>query len=183
VTENEALVLRNLLNGVDPVRAAAAGGLPEAEGLAVFHEAMRRVQEYVLVHCVPFFPCAALSEARQNRALVMEVLGAIQRWDDGEREIAIAILRGRKVVAEGVPRAQAEAVLDRVLTALPHYLTAADIALYARNRAVFVRDQRARVLDAVEKFVSFREPLLYRRIVHTTGGAETLLAHIEESAA
>lgn len=166
MTEGEALVLRNILNGVDPAVAAVTAGMEESRGLAVFQEAMRRVAEYQLVMCVPHFPVMALAEARQSRRRVLEILGAIERWDHHERELAGAILRGRNVIKEGVPREEAERVLNRVLETLPSYLSASDIRAYTLDRAKFVREHRSRVLGAIEKFPSLREPLQYKKIEH-----------------
>lgn len=166
MTPTQALVLRNILNGIEPVPAAQAAGLAEDQGLVIFNEAMRRVAEYQLVHCVPHFPVIAIAEARRNKRGVMEILAKIQDWDDGERELAMAILKGRNVLKEGADRADAERVLNTVLEALPHYLEAGDIPAYARDRRQFVREHRSRVLDAVERFPSFREPFQYKPIEH-----------------
>ncbi|SRR6266571_2846023 len=178
MTEAEALVVRNVLNGVEPAAAASAAGLAQDAGLGVFQEAMRRVAEYQLVMCVPFFPVMALSEARMNRYRVLEVLDEIGRWDAGDRDLAAAILKGVNVLKQGVAREEAERVLNRVLDALPHYLDIADIRAYGADRAKFVRDHRARVLAAVERFPSLREPLQYKAIVHYTGGPEGLAANL-----
>jgi hypothetical protein len=97
--------------------------MEEARGLEIFAEAMKRVREYQLVMCYPYFPVGALTEARQYRLHVLEVLGAMERWDDHERELAMAIFKGRNVMkGDGVPREDAERILNEVLKALPHYL-------------------------------------------------------------
>jgi hypothetical protein len=76
---------------------------------------------------------------------VLEILGAMARWDDHERALAIAIFKGRNVVREdGVPREDAERILNETLKALPHYLSAAEIAAYTRDRAKFVKENAAR---------------------------------------
>lgn len=166
MTEIEALVLRNILNGIEPAAAALAAGLEESRGLEIFTEAMRRVAEYQLVMCVPHFPVSALAEARMARRRVLEILGAIERWDDHEREIASHIFKGKNVVKEGVPREDAERVLGAVLDALPNYLEAADLRAYTADRGRFVRENRSRVLGALERFPSLREPLQFKKIEH-----------------
>jgi hypothetical protein len=178
VTALEALVLSNILNGVEPAQAARAAALEEDRGLEIFTEAMARVREYQLVMCYPFFPVGALTEAREYRLHVMAVLGAIERWDDHEREVAIAIFKGRDVRGDGVPREDAERILNEVLKALPHYLSAAEIPAYTRDRAKFVKERRARVIEALERFPSFREPLQYKNIVTYTGGVDGLVANL-----
>ena len=178
MTESEALLIRNVLNGVPAASVARAADLTEDEVAQAFAEAMRRVAEYQLVHCVPFFPVGSVIEARRHRLQVLDVLGEIQRWDDGERELALAILAGHNVIAEGVERMHAERVVSRVLNALPHYLPAADIAEYRRDRKSYIRAHRGQVRETVERFVSFRTPLLYKNIVHYTGGQDGLLANL-----
>lgn len=178
MNEAEALVLRNILNGVEPAAAARAAGMEEDRGAEIFAEAMRRVREYQLVMCYPFFPVGALGEAREYRLHILEILGAMERWDAGERELAGAIFRGRNVVKDGVARADAERVLSQVLNALPHYLDAKEIPAYTRDRAKFVREKSKRVLGLLERFPSLREPLQYKNIIHYTGGAEGLVANL-----
>lgn len=168
MTEKEALILSNLLNGVAVDDVAASAGEEVAQVMGVFQEAMRRVAEYVLVHCVAFFPCTALSDARRNRVQVLEILSAIERWDAYEHEIVGKILRGKNVMSEGVPREDAERILNATLNALPNYLRKEDLPQYNHDRRAFVRNNRSRVLDAVDRFVSFRNPLLYKNIEHTT---------------
>ena len=178
MTEPEALLIRNLLNRVPVVQAARASDMTEEDAAAAFAECMRRVAEYQLVHCVPFFPVGSVAEAQRHRLEVLEVLGEIQRWDDGDRELALAILAGHNVIAEGADRQHAERVVSRVLNALPHYLPAADIAEYRRDPKGYIRARRGQVRETVERFVSFRTPLLYRNIVHYTGGQDGLLANL-----
>ena len=178
MTEPEALLIRNLLNGVPVASAACASDLSEDDAAAAFAECMRRVAEYQLVHCVPFFPVGSVVEARRHRLEVLDVLGEIQRWDDGDRELALAVFAGHNVVAEGADRAHTEQVLSRVLNALPHYLPAADIAEYRRDRKGYIRARRGQVRETVERFVSFRAPLLYKKIVHYTGGQDGLLSNM-----
>lgn len=163
MTENEALLIRNLLNGVEPPQAARGAGLDEADALAVFAEAMKRVAEYRLVHCMPFFECGTLAQARAARFMVMDALDRIARWDDGERELMARLFRDGR--AE-LPRAELESVLRRTLDALPHYMEKGELREYYRDRMAFIRGRRARVIELLEKFVSFRAPLLYRNIEH-----------------
>ena len=181
MTESEALLIRNLLNGVPIAAAAQVSGMTEGEAGLAFTEAMRRVAEYQLVHCVPFTPVDCLADARRNRVRVLEMLGQIQRWDDVEREIVLAVLAGRNVVKEGCPREQAERAFNRALDAMPHYLQRQeDIRAWARDRAKFVRENRARIREIVEGFVSFRQPLIYKRIEHATGGFDLLQANMSQ---
>lgn len=175
MTETETLVLENLLNGVEPAQAGAAFGLSEVEVTTLFAEVMRRVSEYTLVHCVPLFECTIIANARRNRQAVLEILDSIRRWDSVERDMALAMLKGRNVMREdGVPRETAEAVLNRTLAAVPHYLTEARIREFADDKPKFVREHRFEVIAAVEKFVSFREPFLYTRITHSAVSAKDL---------
>jgi len=170
MTEPEALLIRNLLNRVPVVQAARASDMTEEDAAAAFAECMRRVAEYQLVHCVPFFPVGSVAEAQRHRLEVLEVLGEIQRWDDGDRELALAILAGHNVIAEGADRQHAERVVSRVLNALPYYLPKDNLREYVRDRKSFIRANRGRVRELVEGFVSFRTPLIYKRIIHVTSG-------------
>jgi hypothetical protein len=181
MTESEALLIRNLLNGVPVAAAAQASQMTEGEAGQAFAEAMKRVAEYQLVHCVPYTPVGALSEARRNRVRVLEMLGEIQRWDDEERGIVLAILEGRNVIADGLPREDAERAMKRAIDAMPHYLqTPADLRAWGKDRAKFVRENRARVREIVEGFVSFRQPLIYKKIEHATGGFDLLQANLSQ---
>jgi hypothetical protein len=117
-------------------------------------------------------PVGALTEARQYRLHVLEILGAMERWDDHERELATAMFNGRNVMKDGVPREDAERVLNEVLKALPHYLNVGEIPAYMKDRAKFVRERRSRVLEILERFPSLREPLQYKNIETYTGGPE-----------
>jgi hypothetical protein len=129
------------------------------------------VREYQLVMCYPFFPVGALSEARLYRLHVLEVLDAMGRWDDHEREVAIAIFKGRNVVKDdGVPREDAERILNEALKALPHYLSAAEIPRTrgtARLREVQpqARDRGARALPEPARAPAVQE----HRDVHRRG--------------
>lgn len=179
MTENEALLIRNLLNGVEPVRAAQAAGLTEEEGLAAFSEAMKRVAEYRLVHCMPFFECGTLDQARAARLLVLEALEQIGHWDDVGRDLMIALFKGQR---PDVDRAELKAVLDGTLNALPHYLDRHEHAAYYRDRQAFIRAHRSRVIGLLERFVSFRTPLLYKNLEHV-GVHPDNLAQVELYAA
>jgi hypothetical protein len=172
MTDAEILVLRNLLNGVDPAAAGRAAGKAEDEVSALFAHAMRHVGEYALVHCVPNVECQSLPAARRNRLAVLEVIAAIQRWDAEERELVLAIVKGRNVVREGVSRETAVAIFDRALEALPHYLLENQMAAYKANRGQFVRDNRSAVVAILERFVSFREPFLYKQVTNVPIGMD-----------
>lgn len=161
MTENEALLIRNLLNGVPAPEAARAAGLSEEEGLAAFSEAMKRVGEYRLVHCMPFFECGTLAQARTSRGMVLDALDRIARWDDGERELMIAVFKGQR---PQVDRELLKAALDRTLKVLPHYLDRTEHQAYYRGPQAFIRDRRTRVIGLLERFVSFREPLLFKNV-------------------
>jgi hypothetical protein len=181
MTEPEALLIRNLLNGVAIADAARASGMTEGEAGLAFAEAMRRVAEYQLVHCVPYTPCESLSEARRNRVRVLEMLGGIQRWDGVERELVLAVLDGRNVIAEGCPREEVVRAWGRALDAMPHYLRSPeDIRAWAQDRHKFVVKNRGRVRGMVEGFVSFKQPLLYKKIEHATGGFDLLQANMRQ---
>lgn len=171
MTENEALLIRNLLNGVASATASQAAGMSEEEGLAAFSEAMKRVAEFRLVHCLPFFECGTLAQARQARFMVLEALDRIARWDDGERELMIALFKGHK---PDVDREAAKAVLDGTLNALPYYLDRHEHTAYYRDRQAFIRAHRSRVIGLLERFVSFREPLLFKNIEHVGVGADNV---------
>lgn len=163
MTESEALLIRNLLNGVEPAQAACAAGLAEEEGIAAFSEAMKRVAEYRLVHCMPFFECGTLLQARSARFLVLEALERIGHWDDEGRDLMIAFFKGQKPdrAAEEI-----KAILASTLNAMPYYLAKNEHAAYYRDREAFIRVHRSRVIGLLERFVSFRTPLLYKNIEH-----------------
>jgi hypothetical protein len=163
MTENEALLVQNLLNGVEPARAAQAAGLTEEEGLAAFSEAMKRVAEYRMVHCMPFFECGTPGQARAARIMVLDAMERIQRWDDEGRELMIAVFKGQKP-----DRAEAEvkAILAGTLNALPYYLDWHEHRNYYRDRQAFIRAHRSRVIGLLERFISFRAPLLLKNVKH-----------------
>jgi hypothetical protein len=177
VTEAEALLVRNLLAGVPIGDAARASALGEAEAEAAFKECMKRVAEYIFVHCVPYIPVNNVVEARRNRLAVMNVIGDIQRWDGFERDLVIEVLKGRNVIKEGCPREDAEHAWNRFLNALPHYLNPkTEIPKYRADRRAFIKANRGRVRELAEGMVSFRAPLLYKRIIHhTTDSADALI--------
>jgi hypothetical protein len=164
---DRALIAQNLVNGVDPVQLARSLHIDETEVTQAFEDAMRLVAEYVLVHCVPHFPCLALEQARRNQARVCEVLEAITLWDEIERDMMLDLLKGRDVMKKyGAERSVVEAMLNRTLNAVPHYLTANEAAQFGRDRKGFLTAHRSRVIEAVERFVSFSNPLVYRKIEH-----------------
>lgn len=179
MTDPEALLIRNLLNGVDLGPAARASDMSEEDAETAFGEAMRRVGEYQIVHCVPYFPVNNLVEARRSRLQVLQILDAIADWDNGERALALEILSGRNVIKEGVAREIAERAVNRVLEALPNYLEKQELPVYYRDRMAFIRTNRGRIRELVERFVSFRAPLLHKRIVHATASNfDQMLANI-----
>jgi hypothetical protein len=175
VTEKESLLVRNMLNGVPAETLAGVLDMDVADIRAAFAEAMRRVAEYVLVHCVPYFPCTLPIEAQRNRVMVIDIIGRIQRWDDYERDIMLNLLKGRNVDA---PRELIAQIMKRTLDAIPHYLTFAEQSWYTAGRRAFVAEHRQRVIEAVEQFVSFRNPLLYKNIIHVTGDVDALTANM-----
>lgn len=175
MTEKEALLVRNILNGVPEEALAGALHLDAEDIRAVFAEAMRRVAEYVLVHCVPFFPCALPIEAQRNRVMVMDIIGRIERWDESERDIMLGLLKGERVDA---PRELIAEIMRRTLDALPHYLALAEVRIYMADRRAFIGAHRRRVIEAIEQFVSFRNPLLYKNIIHVTGDADVLIGNM-----
>lgn len=167
--ERELLIARNVVNGVAPEALAQQLGTTPAAVEAAFTAAMRLVAEYRLVHCVPFFPCLSVMEARRNQRRALEILEAIEVWDAIERDMMLDLLKGVNVMRKyGADRAVVEAMLNRTLNAVPHYLTPKEAVEFGRDRKGFVTAHRARVIEAVERFVSFRNPLVYKRIEDQT---------------
>jgi len=167
VTEGQQLLIANLLNGVAPETAGTAEGMTAEDALAFFAEVMRLVAEYRFVHCVPYFDCASLEQARRNRLWVLDILARIERWDSVEHDLILDLLKGRDVAEYGVEHEEIQKVLERVLDALPHYLKQeSDRAIYFRSRKVFIAERRSAAIAAVEQFVSFRNPLTYKKIEH-----------------
>jgi hypothetical protein len=164
VKSEEALVLRNILGGVEPEIAARAAGMEEARGLEILTEAMKRVREYQLVMCYPFFPCGAVAEARRYRVHVLEILGAMERWDVYEGEVARAILGGGPRVIERVAQ-----VLGAVMSAdagrrffadEDRADFAADPLTYAKAFAMALFD---RLLRALPNYLAAGEIAAYTR--------------------
>jgi len=166
VEQREQLIVANLLNGVAPDQVAAAFGVDRAHVDSTFSEAMKLVAEYRLVHCVPHFECNTLHQARLERVRILDILGRIERWDAVERDLMLDLLKGKDVSGYGVPREQIQEVLQRTLDTLPSYLGKDDLTSYFRDRKAFVAHCRHRVIGAVEKFVSFRNPLTYKKVEH-----------------
>lgn len=166
MTEAESIEIRNLLAGVALERVAAEAREPLAKVLARFDDAMRRVAEYQLVHCVPFFPVGTLAEARRSQIKVLDVLGRIERWDAVERGLMLDLLKGNDVSGYELERAEIEAILKRTLDALPNYLNASEIAPYGRSRRTWLAANRKRAIALIERFVSFKNPLGYKHIEH-----------------
>jgi hypothetical protein len=136
---------------------------------------MRMVAEYVHVNGVPFFPCRSLADARRHRGRVFEVIERVALWDEIERDMMLDLLKRVNVMQKyGAKREHVEAMLNRTLEAVPHYLTDREAFEFLRSRKGFVLAHRSRVIEAVERFVSFSEPLFYRRISHHTFGTEEL---------
>jgi hypothetical protein len=167
MTERDALIVRNVLNGVEAEQLASTLGGSAEDVSATFAGIMRLVSEYVLVHCVAFFPCGSVPEARRNRSKVMYVLGCIQDWDDGEREVMVALFKGRDIAEYCLPREKVQEILARTLDAIPHYLPLAEGVEFWRDRKNFIANKRSIVIGAVERFVSFDNPLIYKNIENT----------------
>jgi len=162
VQDQDRLIVANLLNGVAISTVAAAFGVNEAVADCTFAAAMKLVAEYRLVHCVPHFECGTLEQARAERVRVLEILGRIERWDAYERDLMLDLFKKKDLSGCGLPRAQIQEILQRTLDALPSYLRAADLPAYFRDRQAFVRQSPHRVIAAVEKFISFRNPVVYQ---------------------
>jgi len=188
MTESEALLIRNILNGVPPSTAAIAAGLSEEDGLAAFHEAMQRVAEYRTIHCLPLFMCNTVAAAQGSRLMVMEALNDIVRWDTTDRDVVAMLLRGQK---PQIASEEGARILRRTLRAIPFYMNqpseeavGRDIAVYQAAMSAYekknnwtpmreyIRANRGRLLAILERFVSFREPLLLKNITHQTIVAE-----------
>lgn len=167
--EQQVLIARNLVNGIEPAALSGAMHIDEREIMQAFSDVMRLIAEYVLTNCVPFFPCIALSDARRNQERVSAVLEAITLWDEIERDMMLDLLKGVNVMRKyDASRAVVEALMNRTLNAVPHYLTAKEAAEFGRDRRGFVINHRSRVIHAVERFVSFKNPLAYKTIKHET---------------
>lgn len=175
--ELHMLVARNLINGVAPEVLAQTYAIAVEEVMQIFNSTMRLVAEYVLVHCVPFFPCQSLTDARRNRANVAAVLEALELWHTIERDMMLDLLKGINVMSKyGAKREIVEDMLNRTLNAVPHYLTANEAVEFGRDRKGFVTAHRKRVIEAVERFVSPDNPLVYKTIAHETIVAEQVAA-------
>jgi hypothetical protein len=164
--DRDRLIVANLLNGVAIAEVAAVFGVNEAVADAMFAAAMKLVAEYRLVHCIPHFECATLEAARRERARVLEILGRIERWDAFERDLMLDLLKRKDLTGCGIPREQIREILQRTLDALPGYLSAADQPAYFRDRQTFIRQFPQKAIEAVEKFISFRNPLTFKKIEH-----------------
>jgi len=166
VDETLKLQIANLLNGIPVEEVARIAGETPAEITTRFLSVMKLVAEYELVHCVPYFPCGSVAEACRNRLRVLDVLGAIERWDAIERDFMLDLLKEKKGIDYGFDRATARKIWERTLDAVPNYLDKTELPAYFRDRTAFLSARRARVIAAVDKFVSLRNPLIYKHIEH-----------------
>lgn len=164
MNQREQLIVANLLNGVSPDVLARTFSGTEEEIRAIFGAAMKLVAEYRFVHCIPHFDAETVDQARQNRFRVLDVLKRIERWDAIERDLMLDLLRGRDVAKYGLAEGEMEKVLARTLDALPNYLRKEEVPVYFRDRRAFVAARKSRVIEAVEKFISFDNPLTYKSI-------------------
>lgn len=158
------LIVANLLNGVSPEVAARTFGGTEAEVREAFGATMKLVAEYRFVHCIPHFDSDTLDEARQNKLRVLDILNRIERWDAIERDLMLDLLKDKDVSGYGLTLRQMEDALKRTLDALPNYLQKSELTAYFKDRRAFVAARRTRVIEAVEKFISFKNPLTYKKI-------------------
>lgn len=158
------LIVANLLNGVSPETVARTFGGTEAEVRDTFGAAMKLVAEYRFVHCMPHFDSSTLDEARQNKLRVLDILQRVARWDEIERDVMLDLLKGKDVSGYGLTQRELEGVLKRTLDALPNYLQKGELQAYYQDRRAFVAARKARVIEAVEKFISFENPLTYKSI-------------------
>lgn len=164
--DQDRLIVANLLNGVAISAVAASFGVDEAYADSAFAGAMKLVAEYRLVHCVPHFECGTLEQARAERVRVLEILGRIERWDAFERDLMLDLLKKKDLSGCGMPRQEIQEVLQRTLDALPSYLKSGDLPAYFRDRRAFLKEHPQRVIEAVEKFISFRNPATFKKIEH-----------------
>lgn len=160
----DRLIVANLLNGVAPAAVAATFGVDEAKADSTFSAAMKVVAEYRLVHCIPHFECGTLEQARAERVRILEILGRIERWDAYERDLVLDLLKRKDLSGYGKPREEIQEVLQRTLDALPAYLQPQDLPAYFRDRRAFIAERPERVIEAVEKFISFRNPVVYKNV-------------------
>jgi hypothetical protein len=160
----DRLIVANLLNGVASSTVAAAFGVNEAVADCAFAAAMKLVAEYRLVHCIPHFECGTIEQARRERVRVLEILGRIERWDAYERDLMLDLLKKKDLSGYGKPRQEIQEIMQRTLDALPSYLHPRDLPAYFRDRQAFVRESAHKVIEAVEKFISFRNPVFYKNV-------------------
>lgn len=158
------LEIANLLNGVPVEEVARLAGDPPEVVTARFVSVMKMVEEYQVVHCVPFFVCNSIATARRNRLTVLSVLGAIERWDAFEHDLMISLFKHQQ--AGDIERDELQKILRRTLDAMPNYLTKAEQPEFFRDPKAFIAGHRNRVIEVLERFVSFKNPLIYRRIEH-----------------
>lgn len=162
--EKLKLEIANLLNGVSVEEVARHSGDDPADVSARFVGVMRLVEEYQVVHCVPFFTCRSIPAARRNRITVLAVLSAIERWDAFERDLMLKLFKGQHVGDIG--RDDLQKILRRTLDAIPNYLHKKEHPEYFRDPRAFIAAHRDRVIEVLERFVSLNNPLIYRRIEH-----------------
>jgi hypothetical protein len=160
--DRDRLIVANLLNGIAPSAVAAAFGVDLAQTESTFASAMKLVAEYRLVHCVPHFESGTLEQARAERVRVLEILGRIERWDAYERDLMLDLLKKKDLSGYGKPRKEIQEVLQRTLDALPAYLREKHLTAYFHDRKAFIAEHPELVIEAVEKFISFRNPIVYK---------------------
>ncbi|HXC40819.1 MAG TPA: hypothetical protein VN667_17925 [Burkholderiales bacterium] len=169
MNEQQSILVSNLLNGVAVGEAARAAGMGEEAAMQLFLDVMRAVEEYQVIHCMPFFGCRTLGEAMRNRMSVFHALQAIERWDEIERPFMLDLLKRKGVEIHGLDRAEQEAIVRRTMMALAHYLPPAKLKEFERGRVKWAMAHPAECIAAMERFVSLTEPHVLKNVKHFMG--------------
>lgn len=162
--DRDWFIIANLLNGVAPSAVATAFRVEELQADSIFAKAMKLVAEYRLVHCIPHFECGTLEQARAERVRVLDILGRIERWDAYERDLMLDLLKKKDLSGYDKSRLEVQEILQRTLDALPSYLPPRDLPAYFRDRRRFIAERPEIVIQAVEKFISFYNPVIYKNV-------------------
>ena len=166
----DEIFVANVLNGVEPSRAAEAAGMAPEDAETAFFDVMRHVEDYVISSDMGFVNCRTLADARNNRLEIMEYLRRIKHWDNFEKPIVTAVLTKNKaeyarLLAAGF--ASKEQIADltrRFISRVAHYLQVEDLQAYWNDPQGFVFGNVNKCMALVDRHPSFNEPHVYKNV-------------------
>lgn len=157
--ERDKLIICNVLNGCGVAVAAIAQGVTEDYADELMSRVKQAIAEYIATGRTTYFEFHTIQDLQANKLRAMEVIDALEMWDNAERPALLEIFSGASLPATlekyGVEKARLDAVFDDVLVRISAYLTGDDLAQYFKDSATWIKRNQARTQEILERFTSW----------------------------